>query len=223
MTDEQSTEEIQEMWLRIKNEVLQNVVDHDTGTALPALNRFIDRSGVPAESRSDALGLRAELRFDAGDYSSSRADLLLAHSLASAGYLKYVHELSLGSVCRAERNPSEALKWYRSALQTSLDAKEVSGGTALKNFVTLLGEDISAEDLALCRAVIARSWVVLGLSGEAATHDLAVAITRIKEGETNISFGTRSVRIWRRRERLHGPFRSWPAMRTSRRRSATCA
>lgn len=184
MTDEQGTEEIEEMWVRIKNDVLHNMVELDPGTALDALNGFIDRSGVPAESRSDALGLRAELRLDAGDYSSARADLLLAHSLASAGYLKYVHELSLGSVCRAEHNPSEALRWYRSALQTCLDAKGVSGGTALKNFGSLLGEDISAEDLALCRAVIARSWDVLGLSGEAATHDLAAAITRIKDGET---------------------------------------
>jgi hypothetical protein len=184
MTDEKSTEEVQKMWLRIKNEVLRNVVDHDAGTALAALNRFIDQSGVPDESKSDALGLRSELRFDAGDYSGARADLLLAHSLASVGYLKYVHELSLGSVCRAQRNPSEALKWYRSALQTCLEANGVSGGTALKSFVTLVGDDISTEDMALCRAAVARSWAVLGLSGEAATYDLASAITRIKEGET---------------------------------------
>ena len=43
MADEHSTEEIQEVWLRIKNGVLHNVVDHDAGTALAALNRFIDR------------------------------------------------------------------------------------------------------------------------------------------------------------------------------------
>jgi hypothetical protein len=177
-------EEIDETWVRIKNDLLQNIIDLDPATALIALNSFIDRSGGAAESRSDALGLRAELRIDAGDYSSARADLLLAHSLASPGYLKYVHELSLGSVCRAEHNSSEAVKWYRSALQTSLDAKGVSGGTALKNFVSLLGEDMTAEDLALCRAVIARSWGVLGLAGEAPTDDLAAAITRIKEGET---------------------------------------
>ena len=177
-------EEIDEMWERIKNDVLKNIVDLDTRNALVALDRFVDRSGVSATSRSDALGLRAEIRFDAGDYASARADLLLAHNLASPSYLKYVHELSLGSVCRAEHNRSEAVKWYRSALQTCLDAKGVSGGSALKQFVSLLGEDISAEDLALCRAVIARSWVVLGLTGEAATHDLAAAIATIREGET---------------------------------------
>jgi hypothetical protein len=164
--------------------VLQSIVDHDAGTALDALNPFIDRSGVPAQFKCDALGLRAELRFDAGDYSGARADLLLAHSLASPSYLKYVHELSLASVYRAERNPSEALKWYRSALRTCVDATGVSGGTALKNFVTLVGAHISADDMVLCRAAIARSCVVLGLPGEAATRDLAAAIARIKEAET---------------------------------------
>jgi hypothetical protein len=135
-------------------------------------------------NRRDALGLRAELRFDAGDFSGARGDLLLAHRLASPSYLRYVHELSLGSICRAERRPSEALKWYRSALQTCLNASEVSGGTALKNFIALVGDDMGSDDIALCRAAVARSWAVLGVSGEAATHDFATAITRIKEGET---------------------------------------
>lgn len=184
MAEDHEMKNVDEIWERIKNGVLQNMVDLDPHTALVALNDFIDRSGVPAQSRGDALGLRAELRFDAGDYLSARADLLLAYSLASPGYLKYVHELSLGSLSRAEHNPSEAAKWYRSALQTCLDAKGVSGGTALTNLVRLLGEDIGAEDLALCRAVIARSWGVLGLSGEAPTHDLVAAITTIKAGET---------------------------------------
>ncbi len=91
---------------------------------------------------------------------------------------------SLGSICRAEGSPSEALKWYRSALQTCLDASGVSGGSALKNLLALVGDDIGSEDMALCRAAIARSWAVLGLSGEAATYDLATAITTIKDGET---------------------------------------
>jgi hypothetical protein len=65
-----------------------------------------------------------------------------------------------------------------------LDASGVSGGTALKNLIALAGIDIDSEDMALCRAATARSWAVLGLSGEAATHDLATAITKIKEGET---------------------------------------
>jgi hypothetical protein len=57
-------------------------------------------------------------------------------------------------------------------------------GLALKHFVGLVGDDISREDTALCRAAITRSWLVLGLPGEAATHDLAAAIMRIKEEET---------------------------------------
>ena len=184
MTDDNSAEDIRAVWVRIKNEVLQSIVDHDPGTALAAVNPFIDRSGVPAELESDALGLRAELRFEAGDYRRARADLLLAHGLASPSYLKYVHEVSLASVYRAERNASEALNWYRSALRTCVEATEVSAGTALKNFVLLAGEHIGAEDIVLCRAAIARSWAVLGLSGEAPTHDLAAAIGLIKEAET---------------------------------------
>jgi hypothetical protein len=184
MTNEKSSDGVQKDWLRIKDEVLQSIVNNDTGTALATLNGFIDQSGLAAEPKSDALGLRGDLRLDAGDYSGARADLLLAHGLASVGYLRYVHELSLGSVCRAERNLSEALKWYHSALHTCLDANGVSGGTALKHFVGLVGDDISTEDMALCRAAIRRSWVVLGLPGEAATHDVAAAIMKIKEGET---------------------------------------
>lgn len=176
MTDDESTDEL--------HEALQSLVDHDAATALAALNRLIDRAGVSDESKSRALGLRAELRFDAGDLSGARSDLLLAHGLCGPGYLRYVHELSLGSICRAERSPSEALKWYRSALQTCLDAGDVSGGNALKNLIALVGEDIGSEDMALCRAAIAHSWAVLGLPGEAATYDLATAIAKIKEGET---------------------------------------
>jgi hypothetical protein len=176
MTDENSSKEL--------HDALQSLVDHDAATALAALNRLIDRPGVSDESKSQALGLRAELRFDVGALSGGRSDLLLAHGLAAPGYLRYVHELSLGSICRAERGPSEALKWYRSALHTCLDASGVSGGTALKNLIALVGTDINSEDMALCRAAIARSWAVLGLSGEAATHDLSTAITKIKEGET---------------------------------------
>lgn len=101
MTDDRSEEEL--------HEALQCFADHDSATALATLNRVIDRDGVSDESKSRALGLRAELRFDAGDSSGARADLQLAHRLTSPGYLRYVHELSLGSICRAERRPSEAL------------------------------------------------------------------------------------------------------------------
>ena len=183
MTDKDSLEEMRQLWLRVMKEVFQTS-DEDQGAALAALDRFIDQSDVPPELRNDALGLRGHLRLDAGDYSGARADLLLAHTLAPVGYQRYVHELSLAGVCHAERNPSEALTWYRSALQTCLDADGVSGGTALKNVVALVGGDISQEDMALCRAAIARSWGVLGLPGEAADHDLAAAITKIKAEET---------------------------------------
>jgi hypothetical protein len=69
-----------------------------------------------------------------------------------------------------------------------MDANEVSGGTALKHFVALVGDDISPGDMALCRAAIARSWIVLGISGAAATHDLSAAITKIKDEETRPRF-----------------------------------
>ena len=183
MTDKDTVEEVRQLWLKIRNEVCQRM-DEDRGTALAALDRFIDRPDVPAGLKSDALGLRGDLKRDAGDYQAARADLLLAHELAPMGYLRYVHELSLASVYSAERNPSEALKWYRSALQTCLDADGVSAGTALRKVVALLGDDISKGDMSLCRAAIARSWAVLGLPGEAATYDLATAITTIKEEET---------------------------------------
>jgi tetratricopeptide (TPR) repeat protein len=178
MSDDESRDEL--------DEALQSLVDHGAATALESLNRLIDRAGVSDESRSGALGLRADLRFDAGDLSRARSDLLLAHGLVPPGYLRYVHELSLGSIWRAEGNPSEALKWYRSALQTCLDASGVSGGTALKNLLALVGDEIGSEDMALCRAAIARSWAILGLSGEAAKYDLTSAIAKIKEGEARL-------------------------------------
>jgi integrase len=73
-----------------------------------------------------------------------------------------------------------------------------------------------------------RSDRVLCLSdGSAITRDRVIKAVRGAQRAAGIdqgvqSFGTRSVRTWRWRERLHGPSRSWPVMRISRRRSVTC-
>ena len=79
---------------------------------------------------------------------------------------------------------NEALSWYRSALHTCLDGEGISGGTALKQFLALSGQQgITSRDKELCARVVRRSWEVLALPGEPELTNVAAAIEAIRDGE----------------------------------------
>lgn len=133
-------------------------------TALAAVESFSAPKGIP-DLRSEVLGFRADLKEMLGRVEAAKADFLTARSLVGATYGRYVHELSLASICRKLNQAEEAESWYRTALHTCLEGN-ISGGTALKEFLLLKCErTLSTDDRMLCSEVAERSWKTLGLAG----------------------------------------------------------
>jgi predicted negative regulator of RcsB-dependent stress response len=100
----------------------------DAKGALVEIETFLSKDITP-EVRSSALGMKGDIQADLGDVESARETLLAARALAGSGfgkgsaYGKYVHELSLAETYVKENRLHEAISWYRSALQTCLQAK----------------------------------------------------------------------------------------------------
>ena len=172
-----------ESWMVVMRNVSSLVEKGDLTTALAAVESFSAPEGMP-DLRSDVLGFRADLEERLGRVETAKADLLAARSLVAATYIRYVHELSLGSICRRQNQVDEAESWYRTALRTCLEGKNISGGTALKEFLLLNREGtLSTEDQSLWSQVAERSWEMLGLAGRPDLSDLPRVVSAIKEGE----------------------------------------
>lgn len=140
---------------------------NDYEAALSVITDFLSQH-LDSDQRSEALSFRANLKEQCGQYEEALTDLLTALSLTEAGsYEQYTLELGLGSVQEKLGMRDKALSWYRKALLTCAKGVGISGGTALRRFVELRGEnDITPDEKDLCRKAIEKSWTLFHLQGE---------------------------------------------------------
>ena len=139
----------------------------DYQAALSVMNDFLSQN-MDSEQRSEALGFRADLKEEVGQYKEAAKDYLAALSLSQAeSYAQYTIELSLGSISEKLGIRDEALSWYQKALLTCAKGVGIAGGAALKIFLELKGENrITEEEKALCNQVVEKSWALLRIPGE---------------------------------------------------------
>jgi len=159
--------DLSKAWVHWMDVVLREIVSlvqaGDYDRALIKIDGFLSHEKVP-EFRSEALGFKAQIKEQLGDVDSAKEALLVARSPVGPCYTRYVHELSLADISRRQQRPDEAISWYRAALQTCIEGQGISGGTALKGFLSVLGEKrLTPREHSLCAQVAKRSWQVLGL------------------------------------------------------------
>ena len=185
MTENQQSDLAWLGWIEVMRKVASFTQNGEFTTALSEIEAFLSRE-TRAELRSEALSLRADLKEQLGDLEAAKEDLLTARSLVGRSYMRYVQELSLGRLYRMQQRLNEAVSWYRVALHTCIEGEGISGGTALKEFLTLRGQEaLTVEDQALTAQVAERSWRVLGLPGQPDLTSLPRVISAIKDGEAN--------------------------------------
>lgn len=173
------------IWNEVTRLVISLVGTEDFAEAREEVDRFLG-ADISPELRSVALGLRAEVREQLGDFGGAREDLLIAHSLVGPIYARYVHEISLGVVCEKLHKIDEAICWFEKALNTCLDGEGISAGTALKRLLNLLPEiDLSAERRQLCLRAARKSFEVLQLESRFDPSVLGRIVSVIKKGEAN--------------------------------------
>src|SRR6266568_3751666 len=119
-----------EQWWTVMRRAAPLMQKRDFAAALTEVQAFLSHEAGP-EVRSDALGLRADLKERLGDLESAKADLQTARALIGPSYMRYVHEICLGAISRKQAQIDEAASWYRIALQTCMLGERISGGSAL--------------------------------------------------------------------------------------------
>jgi hypothetical protein len=116
----------------------------------------------------------------------AKQDLLDARILVGPIYVRYVHELALGRLCETQGKESEAVSWYREALETCLQGAGISGGSALVGLLRLQSpQGLTPTDFDLYRRVAEQSWGVLRLPGRPNLSDSSAVLSAIKQGEAN--------------------------------------
>lgn len=148
----------------------------DYDAALALMDEILSHE-LEHDLEAEALGFRASLKEDLGDYQHARDDLLAALSVSEEGsYMRYTFELSLGGISEGLGRTDEATSWYRKALLTCINTEGISGGTVLKKILKLNGEDrLSDEDRTLCEQVAMKSWKLLKLPAEPNLSNLGEA------------------------------------------------
>lgn len=180
--------ESQEMdfnWIEVQRKLSDLLQKRDLTAALSEVEAFL-LSTKNRESRSDALGFKGLLKKELGALEEAKAAYLEAHATSQpSSFMRYVHELCLGEVCEAQHAVDEALSWYKSALRTCRSGGGISGGGALQSYLRhRRDEDLTAEEHALCVAVVKQSWELLRLGGEPDLQDLAKTVSALVKAQS---------------------------------------
>lgn len=181
-------EERERSWSGLERELQALTACGECSKVILLVDQFISK-GQPAEIACQALIWRGDAKESAGDIPGALADLSEAHALSARGsYRRYVLECTIGSLLKATGDPKKAIEWFHRALESVIDAKDIAGGNALRNFVELKGEvHLDSEERRFCVAAAIASWRALGQPGE---PDLTSLATLAK---TLTSLGSRSI------------------------------
>jgi hypothetical protein len=183
MNEDQQSEKAWLDWIEVQREAATLIRRGDHDAALSNVEAFLSRETNP-ELRSDALGFRADLKGRLGNIAGAKDDLITARTEVGPSYGRYVHELSLGTLCESQNLPDEAISWYREALKTCLQGDHISAGTVIDRLINLRPPAaLSPEDIDLCQQAIRRSWQVLRLPGIPDLSDLPSSVSEINAAQ----------------------------------------
>jgi hypothetical protein len=155
------------VWASIERDIVKLIAEDDAEAAINKVNEVIS-TNPPTDVACAALICRASAKDDLGDLPGALVDLQEGHRLSELGtYRRYTIELTIGGILSSMDEPEESISWYRTALQTVLAGKDLSGGSALRRFLELRGEDsLNSNEKALCAEVARTSWKTLRQAGE---------------------------------------------------------
>lgn len=124
--------------------------------------------------RATALMYRGSMREEAADWEAAKVDFIRAATMSAPGsYQRYTSEVSAGVMSDKAGDPSDAVKWYRSALMTCLNSTEPFSGASAVKALLAAGSEMSPGDRQLVTFVTLRSCEVLGCQDRADLDDLA--------------------------------------------------
>lgn len=166
-----TSREIEELY-DVMRKAIDSKLHNGWSSAVGIVDDFLKRS-LSQRVRAEAIAFKASLLEDGGGYENARLEYLRALSVGvEKGYSKYTIQLSIGDVCERLNLHDEAVSWYLKALETCIEADDISGGTALRRLLRLQGSALTDEQKVLCGRVAQKSWRVLCLPGEAELSDL---------------------------------------------------
>lgn len=153
--------------------------------AFALIERGINEGDI--EMKGISLFYRGMFLHDQGAVSDAMTDWIKGLTYAGPGtFLRYELECHVGDACEQLGETPEAVKWFRSALQTCFNGGEFSGRLALTAFARLHSKHIASEDHELVASVLTKSWRVHELLGSPNTKDLPGAIAALAEGFANL-------------------------------------
>jgi hypothetical protein len=125
-------------------------------------------------ARARVLAFKASLLEDDGRLEDAAHSYIESHSLSpNPTYSRYVVEVSLGELREKMEAPADAASWYVAALQTSLTARDIACGWALRKLVSLRRQSgLSSDEKDVCSLAAQQSWRLLGMAGEPNLGDL---------------------------------------------------
>jgi len=173
MNQLQSSEAMWQEWLEVQRRAVRAMARADLAAAIVEVEEYLRRE-PGADLRGEALGFRASLREDNGEFAEARQDLLAALSLSQTGsYQRYTLELALGNIEEKLGEHGQAASWYLQALATVAEDPTTSGGSALLRLLQLQGtHGLRPHDRTLADRVAQKSWKLLLLEGEPDLEDL---------------------------------------------------
>ena len=133
--------------------------------------------------------MKAECLFYQGMLVEEQGKLVDAQASWSNGlqyaregsFLRFQLETSLGGAAERQAQSAEALKWFRSALETCCQGDEFSGNKALSGYLRLSGGKVESVDETVVSCVAEKSWRVLGLPGAPDPNDWTATAARLEE------------------------------------------
>jgi len=183
--DNQQSDAAWTRWYELLHSIGCDLTLKEKDSALSRIESFL-AGEIDPEIRSEALGMKAEIREQAGQFEEAKQTLLAARKLVGPSFRRYAHELCLGSLCRRQGQIEGAILWYTTALQTCLDGPGFSAGAALGALFSLKDpKTLTSEEHNLCVQVAVRSWSILRLVGEPDTADLLGVALAIREREAS--------------------------------------
>ena len=158
-------------WNRLECEIVSAWTSRDRRLAQAKIDLAL-REGSD-EVRGRALLYRASMMEEEGNGGAALNDFIEASTLLPKwSYVRYTAELSAGHAAGSGTDAQRRVQWYQNALRTCVAAPEPFSGAAAAVALLSATPQLSQGDIELIGTVIAKSWQVLGMPGEAPLDDL---------------------------------------------------
>jgi len=152
----------------------------DLADAQAALELVLS-TGSPA-MKAESLFYQGMMAEGRGELAEAKASWSNALQYTSEGtFLKFQLEASLGAAFEQEGQLAEAMRWFRSALETCCHGDQFAGSKALAGYLRIAEGKIELADEAVVACVVEKSWRVLDFPDEPEANDWATSAAKLVE------------------------------------------